>query len=361
MKRNSNIGGGAVILICFFLSMLLVVASVVISLSKQKSVQRAVASEYNMRTYYVALAGINECIASRMAPRSNVVMGRKDLSEKELNKLKRVYNSGKVYRDHNKKSKNSVLGEYSYYALIMSAFEKGLIDIDTYNEDITGKEQRYLVYSEGVTIRENGEEDKVIIEALFDLNRFDDDPFNADEMETFNVIPSSDPKFKDIEDFLDRMKADRQYPMVRAITFNSYRGEPQVYGVHSQDDKLHISNVGVRSKVNIEFTEPIDAKFLDGIVLKDETNHKTIDNIEKIALSPRDLEVVLLPEDKSNGQIFDFDTDYTLEINDIIDVNGNVLPEGPEITFKTAKEAEIVQVKYNVSGNSQTVNPFAQP
>lgn len=333
MIKRTQKGAGAIILTAFILSAILVGVAVVLQMNKSKEIERVVATEYNLKTYYVALAGINECIASRMAPRSNVLLKRNDVNDVNKDKYERLVNSGYVYANPYEQNQFKTIGEYTYVSYVVVKDENGQYNIDEFNNN--WKDEKYLVYSKGVTQLPDGSKDSVIIKTIFDLNRFDNDTSNADEIEEFKIIPPSDPETKMAEGLIEETKKDNDPPMVREIKFNDLMGSEISVGLHDKKDKVEIENVGVRSKVEIIFTEPIDARFLEGINITNIKSDKPVDTVEKVVLSPKNTEVVLLPPEKSDGRILDYDTTYRLDISKVSDYNGNRLPEGPEIIFKT--------------------------
>jgi hypothetical protein len=145
----------------------------------------------------------------------------------------------------------------------------------------------------------------------------------------------SDAEAKVAQDLIDKNKNDNDPPMVREVKFNSLNGSEISVGIHDKADKVEVENVGVRSKVEILFTEPIDARFLDGIKITNVGIDKPVDKVEILAISPQNVEVVILPPEKSDGRILDYDTEYRLDIAKVSDYNGNKLSEGPEVIFKT--------------------------
>lgn len=351
-KRFQN-GAGIIIILALFIAILLLGVAVALQISKTKEIERSMSMEYNLKTYYVALAGLNECIATRMAPRSNVLLKRKDLSAALLNRFDRLENSGFV---NLKADSQDLIGTYTYIALVVHPDSKGNYVIDDFNTD--EEADKYLIYSKGTTTLPDGCEDSVIIKALFDLNRFDDDIFQADEIEEMSVIPVSNPESSYVDGLIAKIASDKLPPMVREISFKTYNGDDVVVGVHSKDDKIEVSDISARSKINIQFTEPIDGRFLDGIKLTNVYVDKPVEKLKKVVLSPKNIEVLILPPEKSDGRVLDFGSKYRLQISGVADYNGNILPEGPEIVFSTQMPtfADVSSVESTSDSSSDASN-----
>lgn len=334
--NRSNTGAGAIIILSLFLLVLLTGIAIVVQMNKAKNVERAVSVEYNLKTYYTAYAGVMECIATRMAPRSNLLLKKKNVSIDYLDKFNRLDNSGYIYSDPYSAKKKDIIGSYSYASYILSKDNNGKYTLDDSN--LGGKDERFLVYSRGETILPDGTEDVVYIKAIFDLNRFDDDLFNADEMEVFDVLPASSPEAKYASTLMKKTSADSTPPLVKKVSVTSLNGEEVTKEINDVTEKLEINNVGVRSKISLVFTEPIDANFIDDIVLKKVMlKEKPVKNLEKVVISPKNLEVFILPSEKTDGRILDYDSQYKLSISGIVDYNGNQLSEGPEVILNTEK------------------------
>lgn len=348
-----NSGAGFIIIMSLFLLVLLMGISVAVEMNKGKIVERAVSIEYNLKTYYVAYAGVMECIATRMAPRSNLLLKKKNISDDDLKKFNRLDNSGFIYSDPYNEKKTDIVGSYSYSSYVLKKDLNGKYIVDETN--MGGKDERFLVYSKGTTILPDGNEDTVYIKAIFDLNRADDDLFNADEMEVFEVLPASSPEAKYANTLMVNASADSTPPMVKQVSVTSLDGEEVTKEINDTTDKLEIDNVGVRSKISLLFTEPIDANFIDDIllvkVMKDE---KPVKDLDKVVISPKNLEVLILPSEKTDGSILDYDSKYKLTISGLVDYNGNQLPEGPEVILNT--EAQSFVGSNNSSGTDGTAS-----
>lgn len=331
---RSHSGAGAIIVMALFLLILLTGISIVVQMSKTKNVERAVSVEYNLKTYYAAYAGVMECIATRMAPRSNLLLKKKNVTVDYLNKFNRLENSGYIYSDPYSAKKKDIIGSYAYSSYVLSKDATGKYIID--ESSLGGKDERFLVYSKGETLLPDGTEDVVYIKAIFDLNRFDNDLFNADEMEVFDVLPASSSEAKYANTLMKKTSADNTPPMVKKISVTSLNGEEVTKEINDATDRLEIDNVGVRSKISLVFTEPIDANFIDDIELKKVMhNEKPVKDLEKVVISPKNLEVLILPSEKRDGRILDYDSKYKLTISGLVDYNGNQLPEGPEVILNT--------------------------
>ncbi|MGD9579883.1 MAG: hypothetical protein AB7V50_00785 [Vampirovibrionia bacterium] len=333
MHRN-NRGAGVIIVICLFLLVLLTSIAVIVQQNKSKNVERAVSVEYNMRTYYAAYAGITECIANRMAPASNLLISKQGVSDDYLKKFNRVQNSGYIYDDPYSPSKDTILSSYSYVSYLLKKDLNGKYSID--NSGAGGEGERFLVYSKGASILPDGSEDVVYIKAVFDLNRFDSDVFNVDEMESFEVIPVSSPEADEANLLIKKSASDNTPPMVKQVSVTNLDGSEVSKEFSDETDKLIIKDVGVRSKINLLFTEPIDPNFIDDIELnKVEKKETPVKNLDKIVISPKNVELLILPAEEKSGQILDYGSMYKLKISGICDYNGNQLQEGPEVTLIT--------------------------
>ncbi len=70
--NRSNAGQGGIILFSIFIVVIMLVVGVTLSQSQAKSVTRVLYTESNLKTFYAAQAGIQEALASRLIPRSNI-------------------------------------------------------------------------------------------------------------------------------------------------------------------------------------------------------------------------------------------------------------------------------------------------
>jgi hypothetical protein len=337
MSRQ-NVGISTIILSVFFISVIMIGIAVGLRLSNTKSIQSSIATEYDMRTYYVAMAGINECIAARMVPRSNVLARHSKFSAQKLKKFNRVENTGIIYTNPYRDKDNDIIGKYTYVSYIIRKDNHSNIVIDEFAS--AHDDSRYLVYSKGVTLLPDGTEDTLFIKAIFDLNRKDNDFFDADEIEHFEVIPSSKNEAKIADNLILEAMADKSAPLPRSINFTAV--DPQAglesniqLGTFSSAEQLDYFGVRVNSKISITFNEPIDPNFLDGIKLTKVNTGQPVKPLEKIALSPGNTEVVLFPPKKNDGKMLEYATDYELQIAGVTDYNGNRLNTNRSVKFST--------------------------
>ena len=333
MLYNKNTGISLIIVAFIVMALCLIVAGVLMNTNKTKSIERSLAVEYNIRTYYVALAGINECIATRMAPRSNVLSNNYNVTTSQLARFNRVDNSGFIYSNPYSKKKSDIIGRYIYVSHIITKNSDGKYVINESNVD--DESERYLVYSKGTTTLPDGSEDSVVIKAIFDLNRYDNDFFNADEVEKKEILNVNSPEAKYAEGLMKIAMSDKTPPDVKEVKFRTLGGAEISLDVANSSEDIEVENVSVRSKIDIIFSEPVEGSFLDGIQIKNITTGQTLKDVEKVLLSPKNLDIVILPAEKSGGRILDYASKYILEITDVADYNGNIQETTTEIMINS--------------------------
>lgn len=352
--KNNDQKGMAVILLAFVLLVIILLSSALImQYNKTRTVERINIEESNLKTYYVAMAGINECMATRMSPPSNVIKDKYSYDKYLEIKYKntRIGNSGIVYANPYNKTSKDILGTYTFVSYPMVASDNNNESLNKYIQG--SKYEKFVVYSKGKTKMPNGKEDTMILKAVYDINRSDDDVINADEVEDFQILPITSDEAKYSNSLINYYLNDRMPPGLKEVEFSSLGGD--IITVKYDDFKNNKPiNVGVRSKITLRFTESVDSNFLDGIKLKNVKLDKPIENLKPIAMSPKNMEVVLLPTKKKDGKSLDFATEYKLEVTDISDYSGNTSNTLYEVNFITENASKVDVNNSEDSGDNES-------
>ncbi|MEW5820474.1 MAG: hypothetical protein AB1782_09820, partial [Cyanobacteriota bacterium] len=245
--NRSNLGQGAVILFAIFIVVILLIVGVTLSTSQTKAVTRVIYSEANLKTYYAAMAGIQEALATRLVPRSNVYAIQTKLgSDANVSNLSTynmlnmtnglaskaapellppLYpNTGVIYGTDPgvapnitslDVARNDVIGTYLYKAV---GGELGIDGSGKPTNDITG---RVTIFSVGYSLLPDNKVDRMGLVATVDFDRSDDDPTNADEIES--LVPVFDPgEINTIE--ANQLTADSDPPeIISLVTFTGSR------------------------------------------------------------------------------------------------------------------------------------------
>lgn len=229
IKKRIKKGQGAIIIFVIFIVVILLIVGVTLSLSQSKAITRVVYAESNMRTYYAAQAGIQEVMATRLVPRSNLYAINYSIAGgaggnpiiASINSilpglfpnqtgmtiasgtLPPIYpNTGVLLTNPDSTPtignmtdlRENVLGTYIYTALggstetntVASPGRPLGMPGNTINERVT-------VFSVGYSLLPDGKIDKLGIIATLDFDRTDNDPTNSDEIESLQI--TEDPAF----------------------------------------------------------------------------------------------------------------------------------------------------------------------